>query len=258
MVEQNTARAKDVVALSVVDGHPVRIELGHAVRAAGVERRAFNLGNGLHLAKHLGRTGLVEADLGVDQANGFKHVEAANAGDLRGGAGLVKRHAHKALSSQVVDFVGLHLLHQRNAGTQVGQVIFNQMQIGVLLDAQLFNAPKVDGAGAAVGAVNGVAFFEQKLRQVSAVLACDAGEDGGFHVNDPRFFINYRYAEHASIAVHSASNSAMACPLSEDAARQHAKTANHQSRQKDRLLLYPKNNVRDCLQLHGKQANHGR
>ena len=54
------------------------------------------------------------------------------------------------------------------------------MQIGVVLDAQLFDAPEVDGAGAAVGAVNGVALVEQQLRKVSAVLACAAGDDGGF------------------------------------------------------------------------------
>ena len=125
MIEQNAAGAKDVVTLAVVDGHPVRIQLGHAIRAAGVERRAFDLGNGLHFAKHLRSAGLVEADLGVDQANGFKQVEAANAGDLRGGAGLVKRHAHKALCCQVVNLVGLDFLHQGDAGAQVGQVVFD-------------------------------------------------------------------------------------------------------------------------------------
>ena len=99
MIEQNAAGPKNVIALAIVDGHPMRIELGHAIGAAGVERCAFNLGNGLHLAKHLGSAGLVEADLRVDQANGFQQVEAANAGDLRGGAGLVKGHADKTLCS---------------------------------------------------------------------------------------------------------------------------------------------------------------
>jgi len=65
------------------------------------------------------------------------------------------------LCSQIVDFAGLNLLHQGNAGAKVGQVIFDQMQIGVVLNAQLFDAPEVDGAGAAVGAVNGVTLVEQ-------------------------------------------------------------------------------------------------
>ncbi len=181
VVEQDAARAKDVVALSVVDGHPVRIELGHAIRAAGVERCAFDLWDRLHFAKHLRRAGLVEADLGVDQSDGFEQVKAANAGDLRSGAGLVKRHAHKALRSQVVDFARLNLLHQGNAGAQIGQIVFDQMQIGMVLDAQLFDAPEVDGAGTAVGAVDGVPFIEQQLRKVGPVLTCDSGDDCCFH-----------------------------------------------------------------------------
>jgi len=56
------------------------------------------------------------------------------------------------------------------------------MQIVVVLDAQLFYAPEVDGAGAAVGTVYGVALVEQQLRKVCAVLACDTGDDGSFHV----------------------------------------------------------------------------
>jgi hypothetical protein len=47
----------------------------------------------------------------------------------------------------------------------------------MVLDAQLFDAPEVDRAGAAVSAVHGVTLIEQQLRQVSAVLACYPGDD---------------------------------------------------------------------------------
>ena len=47
------------------------------------------------------------------------------------------------------------------------------MQIGVILDAQLFDSPKVDRAGATVGTVNGVALVEQELRKICAVLSGD-------------------------------------------------------------------------------------
>ena len=58
------------------------------------------------------------------------------------------------------------------------------MQVGVALDAQFFDAPEVDGAGAAIGAVHGVALFEQELGQVGTVLARDASYqcNGVFHV----------------------------------------------------------------------------
>lgn len=90
---------------------------------------------------------------------------------------LVKRHAHKALRGQVVYLVGWIFFHYGNAGAQIGQVVFDQVQIGVVLDAQLFDASEVNSAGAAVGAVDGVAFFEQPLREVGSSLACDAGND---------------------------------------------------------------------------------
>ena len=66
VVEQDATRAKDVVTLSVVNRHPVGIQLSHAVGASRVERRGFNLRDGLHLAKHLGGAGLIKTNLGID------------------------------------------------------------------------------------------------------------------------------------------------------------------------------------------------
>ena len=60
---------------------------------------------------------------------------------------------------------------------RVRQVVFNQVQIGVVLDAQLFNGPEVDGAGPPISAVHGVALVEQELGEVGAVLTCNAGDD---------------------------------------------------------------------------------
>ncbi len=102
-------------------------------------------------------------NLELDQTNGFEQVEAANTSDLCCSAGLVKRHAHKALGSQVVDLVGLDLLHQGHAGAQVSQVVFDQVQIGMVLNAQFFYAPEFDGAGEPVDAANGVALTQNQL-----------------------------------------------------------------------------------------------
>ena len=96
---------------------------------------------------------------------------------MGGGGGLLEAHADKALRGQVVDLVGLHFLHQRNGGTLVGQVVFNQVQLRVAQDAQFLHAPEIDGAGAAIGAIDGVAFFEQQLGKISAVLASNTGDD---------------------------------------------------------------------------------
>ena len=47
-------------ALAIVDGDPVGIQLGDAVRAARIERRRLVLQRGLHLTEHLARRRLVE------------------------------------------------------------------------------------------------------------------------------------------------------------------------------------------------------
>jgi hypothetical protein len=90
---------------------------------------------------------------------------------LGGGAGLVKRHVHKALLSQVVDFAGLSFFHHSNARPQVGLVVSEQVQIGMVLNAQFFYASEVDGAGELVGAANGVALTQNQLWEVGTVLA---------------------------------------------------------------------------------------
>jgi hypothetical protein len=73
--------------------------------------------------------------------------------------------------SKVVNLLCLRRLDQTDAGTQVRQIVFGQMQIGVLVDTKLFDAPEIDRAGPAVSAVNPVALVKEELRKVSAVLA---------------------------------------------------------------------------------------
>jgi hypothetical protein len=53
VVEQDARAGVEVVALPVVDGHPVAVDLGDAVGGAGVERGALGLGHLLNLAEHL-------------------------------------------------------------------------------------------------------------------------------------------------------------------------------------------------------------
>ncbi|MNT77569.1 hypothetical protein D3C72_2166990 [compost metagenome] len=72
---------------------------------------------------------------------------------------MLERHTHKALRCQVVHLGRLGCLQQANAGGKVGQVVFHQMQVGVALDTKLFDAPEIDGTGAAVGAIDLVALI---------------------------------------------------------------------------------------------------
>ena len=60
MVEQDTAAGEQAVALSVVLGDPVAVQLRYAVRAAGVERSRLALWDCLYQAEHLGSGSLIE------------------------------------------------------------------------------------------------------------------------------------------------------------------------------------------------------
>ena len=135
MVEQNTAASEDVVAFAVVHREPVRVELSHTVGAAGVEGRGFLLGNFLYLAEHFGCAGLIVADAGVDHTDGFKQTQCAESGDLGGGLWLIKRNPHKALCRKIIDFIGLDAFKQAQAAARIGQVIFNQMKVRMLVHA---------------------------------------------------------------------------------------------------------------------------
>jgi hypothetical protein len=106
VVEQDPRGGEHVVALAVVDRDPVCVDLGHAVGRAGMERCAFGLGHLHHLAEHLRRAGLVEADVGVDVADRLQHPHRAEGGDVPGEDGLGEAGEDEALRGQVVDLAG--------------------------------------------------------------------------------------------------------------------------------------------------------
>ena len=95
----------------------------------------------MHLAEHLRRRRLVEADrvvLGAaDHAHRFEHAQHAQAGDLRGELGLLERQLHEADRAEVVHLVGLHLLDDRDQRREVAQVALDELERGVLTLHQL-------------------------------------------------------------------------------------------------------------------------
>ena len=110
MVEQNATGAKNPVGLTVIDGHPVRIELGHAVRAARIKISVFGLRDLLNLTEHFRGRSLIEANLRVNDTDRFQQVYCTDTGDFRGGDWLVERYAYEALSRKVVDLSRLGFL----------------------------------------------------------------------------------------------------------------------------------------------------
>ena len=81
-----------------------------------------------------------------------------------------------ALGGKVVDFVRLHLLNNAYQVGGIGQIAIMQDELAtrfVRILVQVINAIGVKRGGAALYAVNHVAFAEQKFSQVRTILARD-------------------------------------------------------------------------------------
>ena len=182
VVEEDAADRVHAVALAVVDRDPVAVGLRDAVGAARVERRLLGLRHLLHLAEHLRRGRLVEADRRVDVADRLEHARDADGGELGGQHRLRPRGRHEALRGEVVDLVrlrGAQRLLQRGLVEQVG---LQQLDAA----RQVRDALERLGARAAHDAVDLVALVEQQLGEVRAVLAGDSGDEraAGGHGDD--------------------------------------------------------------------------
>src|SRR3546814_8485473 len=67
------------------------------------------------------------------------------------------------------------------ACSRIGQVVFQQFQVWLVPDTKLFDTPEIGRARAAVCAIDLIAFTQQQLRQVRAVLTGNPGNNRLFH-----------------------------------------------------------------------------
>ena len=105
-----------------------------------------------------------------------QRAERVGVGRVLGG---LEAHQHVRLGGQVVDLVGLGLLHDADQVGGVGQVavVHEEAHAGLVrVVVEVVDAVGVEQAGAALDAVHHVALLEQVLGQVGAVLPGDAGD----------------------------------------------------------------------------------
>ena len=110
VIEQDARAGEHAVAFAVIDRDEMAIDLGHAVRAARVERRRLALRRLPHLAEHLAGGGLVKAGPRTDLPDGLQQAGHAQGGELGGQHRLLPAGRHEGHGRQVVDLVGLDLL----------------------------------------------------------------------------------------------------------------------------------------------------
>ena len=173
VVEEDAVRDVHPVALAVVHGHPVAVDLGDRVGRAGMEGRSLRLGGLLHQPEHLRAARLVDAGVEPEVAHRVEHAQDADRGDVRGVHRHVERDLHVALGGEVVDLVGVQRLEGAGEAVLVDQVAVVQDE----LVPDVVDPPGVEGAAAAHEPVHLVALLEQQLREVAAVLARDPGDE---------------------------------------------------------------------------------
>ena len=139
---------------------------------------------------------MVEAGLllQAQDADGFQDAQCAHAVGVRRVLGAFEADGHMAHRAQVVDLVRLHLLNDADQVAAVGQVAVMQREV-LLVDMrvliQVVNTVGIERRGPALDAVDFITFAQQKLGQVSAVLPCDAGDEGNFYSCNSGRHIHY-------------------------------------------------------------------
>ena len=138
-----------------------------------MKRSSLALGNFLNLTIQLRGRSLIYL-AGLDQAadaDSFQHTQDTQCVHITGIFRSIEGDPNMALSSQIVDFIGLDLAHQTNQARRIGQVAIMQLD-GVLLD-QVVDAGSIRDESAADDAVDFVALFQKKLGQLGTILTCD-------------------------------------------------------------------------------------
>ena len=181
VVEEDAVAAEHAVGVAVLLDDPEAVLLGDGVGTEGVEGGVLVLGHFLDLAVELGGGGLVDlAAIGEAYlADGLDDAEHADGIDIGGELGGVEADLHVALGGEVVDFVGAHGADNGQDAHGVAEVAIVQVEVGMAF--QVGNALTVVNGRTADDTVDIVAFFQQELCQIAAVLAGYAGDECFFH-----------------------------------------------------------------------------
>ncbi len=138
VIEQDPRTREQPVTLPVVDGDVVTEHLGAAIRRTRMERRQLVLRRLAHLAEHLRRRRLIEADRIVlrppDHADRLQHPQHPQPRRVRRQLGLREAQRDERDRPQVVHLVRLRQLQRRHQRRQIGQITRHQLDERHLLD----------------------------------------------------------------------------------------------------------------------------
>jgi hypothetical protein len=127
---------------------------------------------------------LVETRFDTGGPDRLEHADRSHPGGIGGVLGDLEADLHVALGPQVVDLVGLEVADQVHERTRVREIPVvheeaDALLVGVAVD--LVEALGVERRRPPDQAVDLVAFPEEQLGEVRAVLAGNAGDEGRLH-----------------------------------------------------------------------------
>ena len=168
VVEEDSVAGEDAVGLTVVDADPEGVHLGDGVGRARVERGCLALRDLLDEAVELRRGGLIELGLlfEAEDADGFEEAKGAHGVGVGGVLGLLEGDLDVRLRAEVIDLVGLDLLHDVDERRGVGQVAIVQDELGVRvvrIFIQVINTRGIEQGGPPLDAMDFVAFFKEQF-----------------------------------------------------------------------------------------------
>ena len=138
----------------------------------------------LRLTKHFAARCLKKPGTQTGLADCFQNADRADASNVGGVLRNVETHAHMALCAEMVDFVRLQFVKKLHKVHGVAEVSVMQKQsyaIDVRISVQMIDAGSVKCAGAANDPVHFVALLKQQIRQITSVLAGNAGDQRFLH-----------------------------------------------------------------------------
>src|SRR5581483_5364655 len=185
VIEQDAVARVEAVRLAIIDRDPVAVELRDAVRRSWVERRLLGLRDLLHQAVELRSRRLIEARLvfQTEDADGFEQSQRSERVAVGRVLRLLERHCDVRLRGKVVQLVRLHLLHHVQQARRIRHVAVMQDQLaiaGVRILIQIVDAIGVEQGRPALDPVDLIALADEEFREIGAVLAGDAGDEGFF------------------------------------------------------------------------------
>src|SRR3989338_7877538 len=131
MVKKNTITGEHTISLTVVDGHPISVDLGGRVRTARAKRRLFILRTLCRVPEHLRAGGLIESRLYPRITDGLQKTGRPDSDRFGRIFRDLKTDLHVALRSKIIYFIGLDRFNDTVQRAGIVEIAENELEADI-------------------------------------------------------------------------------------------------------------------------------